>query len=80
MRIRLELADKRRIESGMNWKLELLHLHQEVGDGEWPSRQLPLFVLTVRTYQLEIIQQPQRARACGFGDKVSINLAVSGLD
>jgi hypothetical protein len=28
-------------------------------------------VLTIRTYSLEIIQQPQRARACGFGDKVS---------
>jgi hypothetical protein len=24
-----------------------------------------------RVYVLDVIQQPQRARACGFGDKVS---------
>lgn len=32
----------------------------------------PSYVSDIRrSYELEIIQQPQRARACGFGDKVS---------
>lgn len=31
---------------------------------------------SLRTYRLVVIQQPQRARACGFGDKVSTLLST----
>lgn len=30
------------------------------------------FINQFRTYELQVIQHPQRARACGFGDKASI--------
>ena len=42
---------------------------------DWSSKAFPHAEVKLtslyRIYQLEILQEPQRARACGFGDKVS---------